>query len=130
MWLKNNNALYKNIVINFYLTDIWKREFVLAKISSGMLQYDKDIQERKDYIADLKVKNFENDLHHTVNSAKIGDLGLLGGYLYTNTDDTQEYPIIKLVLIITNYKRKLINEDTNLSIFIYKNNKCIISLNN
>ncbi len=34
LWLKDNNNLYNNIVINFDLTDSWEEEFVPAGISS------------------------------------------------------------------------------------------------
>lgn len=78
----------------------------------------------------MEAKNFENDFYHAVNSARIGDSGLLSGCLYTNGDDTQEHPIIKLVLAITNYKRKYINEDNNLPILTDKNNGRVIPLNN
>lgn len=84
-------------MINFGLTDIWEREFVPAEILSRVLQCDEDIQEGESYIADLEAENFENNLYHTVNSAGIGDSGLLRGCLYTNADDTQEYPTMKLV---------------------------------
>lgn len=36
---------------------------------------------------------------------------------------------MKLVLAITNYKRKSNNEDANTPIFIYKNSGCVIPLN-
>lgn len=78
----------------------------------------------------MKVENFKNDFYHIINSTEIGDLSLLNGYLYTNTDDTQKHFAIKLILAITNYKKKSINKNNNLSILIYKNNECIISLNN
>ncbi len=42
LWLKDNNALYKDIVINFDLTDTWGGEFVPASISSRVLQCDED----------------------------------------------------------------------------------------
>ncbi len=37
LWLKDNNTLYKDIVINFDLTDIWEGEFVPANILSRVL---------------------------------------------------------------------------------------------
>lgn len=43
LWLKDNNTLYKYIVINFKLTDTWEREFVPAGILSKVLQYDENI---------------------------------------------------------------------------------------
>lgn len=43
LWLKDNNKLYKYIVISFGLTDTWEGEFVPAEIPSRMLQCDEDI---------------------------------------------------------------------------------------
>lgn len=117
-------------MINFGLTNTWKGGFVSARISSRMLQYDKDIQKRKSYAADFEVENFENNLHHAINNVGIGDLSLLNGCLYTNIDDIQKHSTMKLVSIITNHKRKSINKNNNLSILIYKNNGYVILLNN
>ncbi len=94
LWLKDNNVLYKDIIINFDLTDIWEGEFVPASISSTVLQCNEDTQEREDYVANLERENFENDLHHTVSNAGISESGLLSGWLYIDTDDTQENPTI------------------------------------
>lgn len=43
MWMKNNNILYKNIVINLDLTNTWEGEFVHAGILSRVLKCDEDI---------------------------------------------------------------------------------------
>lgn len=102
---------------------------MLVSILSRVLQYDKDIQERESYIADLEMENFENDFHHAINNTRISDSGLLSGYLYIDIDDTQEHPIIKLVSVITCHKRKFNNEDANTSILTYKNSGHIIFLN-
>lgn len=45
--------------------------------------------------------NFENNFHHIVNNIEIDDSGGLSSCLYTNIDDTQEYPTMKLVLTIS-----------------------------
>lgn len=43
-------------------------------------------REKKGYIADLKTKNFKNNLYYIVNSVEIDNSGLLvSGCLYTNT---------------------------------------------
>lgn len=58
MWLKDNNSLYKNIVINFDFTNTWEKAFVSAGILNGVLQYDEDIQERKGCATDMEVDDF------------------------------------------------------------------------
>lgn len=88
-----------------------------------------DIQGKENYAADLEAKSFQNDLYNIVNSKKISDSGLLNGFLYINIGNTREYSIIKLVLAITNHKKKSNNKNTNLPILIYKNSRSIISLN-
>lgn len=129
MWLKNHNILYKDIVINFDLTDTWEGKFIPAGISSRVLQYDDDIQEKEGYAANLETDNFENNLHYAVNSAGISDSSVLSGCLYTDTDDTQEYLTMKLVSAICNHKRKSNNQDVNTLILTYKNPGRVISLN-
>lgn len=52
------------------------------------------IQEKENYIVDVDVDNFEKNLHYTINNIVIGDSDLLNDSLYTNVDDTWEYPII------------------------------------
>lgn len=77
------------------------------------------------------MKFFKNDLYYIImNSIIINNSSLLNCYLYTNINNTEEYLIIKLILAITNYKKKFNNKNTNLPILIFKNNKHIISLNN
>lgn len=80
-------------------------------------------------MANLKTDNFKNNLHYTVNNARISDFGILSNCLYINTDNIEEYLIIKLVLTICNHKKKS-NQDVNILILTYKNPICIISLNN
>lgn len=94
-----------------------------------MLQCDEDIQEREGYAADLEAGNFENDLHHTANNARIGDSDLLSGCLYTDVNDTQEHPTMKLVSAITNYKSRSNNDNTNSLILTYQNNGYVTPLN-
>lgn len=127
--MKANNLLYKDIVINFELTDTWEGEFVSAGISDRILQCDEDIQEREGYAADLDTDNFENDLHYAINNVEIGDSGLLSGCLYTDVDDTWEHPTMKLVSAITNHKNKSNNNFADFPILRYKNGGRVIFLN-
>ena len=101
LWLKENNALYKDIVINYDLANTWEDELIPAGLSNRVLQCDEDQQERE---ADLSTDNYENDLHHAVNDAGIDDSGILSGCLYTDADDAREHPTMKLVSAVTNYK--------------------------
>lgn len=80
-------------------------------------------------MAYLKINNFENNLYYVINNVRISNSNLLNGCLYTNTDNTWEYPTIKLVLAIYNYKRKNNNQDVNTPILTYKNPDCVIFLN-
>lgn len=60
----------------------------------------------------------------------MGDLALLSGCLYINTENTQEHHTIKLILAITNHKKKSINKNNNLPILIFNSNERVIFLNN
>lgn len=61
--LKDNNTLYKDIVIIVDFINTWKGEFVFASILSRVLQFDEDIQEREHYVIELEVGHFENNLY-------------------------------------------------------------------
>lgn len=117
--MKDNNKLYNDIVINLDLTNTWKGEFILVGILNRILQCNEDIQDKEGYAPNLETENFENDLHHIANHIKIGDSGLLSGYLYTNVDDTRENSTIKFVSAITNHKNISNNDKTNSPIFTY-----------
>ena len=78
-----------------------------------VLECDEDNQERDDYAANLDTDNFENDLYHAIHDVEIHDFGLLSGCLYTDMDDIQNHPTIKLVLAITNHKNKSNRDDAN-----------------
>lgn len=67
----------------------------------------------------MKAGNFENNLHYIPNNVGIGNLNLLSSCLYANIDNTQEYPTIKLVLAITNYKNKFNNKNINFLTLIH-----------
>ncbi len=101
-----------------------------ACISSRVLQYDEYIQEKNNYVDDLKIEIFENDFYRTMNNAGISDSYLLNGCLYINTDDISKHPTMKSVLAITNYKRKFNNKNANIPILIYKNSSKVVPLNN
>ncbi|WP_375449087.1 DUF6570 domain-containing protein [uncultured Nostoc sp.] len=114
-WLKANNPLYIDIVINLDLLDTWEDEFVPVSIASRVLQCEPDISEREGYSVDLEADNLENelhheadnlenDLHHAVDVAGLNDLGCLSGCLYTDADDARDHPTTKLISALANHK--------------------------
>lgn len=80
-------------------------------------------------MANLRLDNIKNDLYYSINSKKISDSDILNDCLYTNIGNTQEYPTIKLVSVIFNYKKKNKNLDPNTPILTFKNTDCIVLLN-
>lgn len=54
--------------------------------------------------------NFDND---TIKNKKFVNFGLMISYLNININNTQEYPILKLLLAIINYKNKSNDNNTN-----------------
>lgn len=69
-------------------------------------------------------------MHYTVNNANLNDSGLLSGCLYTDTDDAQKHPTMKLISAVTNYKRGAdVSDNVDLSILTYKNSRRPIPLN-
>lgn len=127
--MKDNNALYKDIIINLHLTDSLEGGFVFINISSRVLQYGENMKEREGYAINLKVDNIKNDLYHVASNAGIGDLGLLNSYLYSNINKIYKYLTMILVLAITNEKNRSNHDKTKFLILTYQNNKCITPLN-
>lgn len=80
---------------------------------------------------DLYTGNFENELYYAIDSKELNNTGFLSSYFYINTNDTWTYPMIKLVLAITNYKNKAaLNKHINLPVLTYTNNSHFTPLNN
>ena len=65
-----------------------------------------------------------------MSSIEIGDFDLLSSFLYINIGNTKRHFSIKLILVITNHKKKSQNKDLNILILIYKNNGYLVFLNN
>ena len=123
LWLKENNPLYGNLTINYQELESWDDEFIPAGISSRVLLFDPVQEERGGYAADLHTDNFENELHHAVDSGGLNDTGFLSGCLYTDANDTRTHPTMKLVSAVTNYKNKAaLNEHMDLPVLTYINN--------
>lgn len=81
-------------------------------------------------MANFKINNFENKLYYAINDTGLNDFDLLSGYLYIDTDNAYKYLILKLIFAVTNYKwDEASNQNLNLLILIYKNNSCLILLN-
>lgn len=65
-----------------------------------------------------------------MNDAGLNDFGLLNGYLYTDIDDARKHLTIKLVSVVTNYKRGVaLSDNVYLPILTYKNSGHPIPLN-
>lgn len=72
------------------------------------MQFNPDHDNQKCYLAALSADNYENELHHAINSARLEVDGTLNGCLYTDIDDTWTNPTLKLVFADTNYKNNAI----------------------
>ena len=131
-WLKANNPLYKDIVINLDLLYTWKNEFVPIDIASNILQYKPDLSKQKGYAVNFQSDNFKNKLYQLVNVAGLEYLGYLSGCLYTNTDNAQEHPTTKLVSALVNHKNSgtLIDLMSKALVLSYQTKGYIIPLNN
>lgn len=72
-WLKTNNPLYKDIVINVDMLHTWENKFVPVGIASNVLQYEPNLSIWEGYAINLVSNNFENELHQAVNAASLDD---------------------------------------------------------
>lgn len=87
--LKANNILYKDIMINFKLKNTQKDELNSVGIFDRVIYYDKDFYKRENYSANLKTRNYKNNLYYIINYVGISDSGLLNSCFYTNIDDIE-----------------------------------------
>lgn len=130
-WLKANNLLYKDIIINLNLLYIWENKFVLVSIVSNVLQCKSDFSKWKGYVINLEFNNFENELHQPVNTTGLDNSSYLSGCLYINADNTGGYPITKLVLTLANQNNSEISIDpiSKVPVLTYQIISYIILLN-
>lgn len=101
-WLTKNNALYKNVIINYDQLTTWEDEFIPTGIADRVLQCESGLAERQGYAVDLETEHFENDLHYAIEDAGLADSGVLSGCLYTDADDVREHLTTKLLFAIQN----------------------------
>ena len=100
-WLKQNNILYHNIVINIDLLHLWKDEFVPAGLAESVVECGVDHSEKQGYGADLETDNLENDFHATTQEAGF-DNTAISNCVYTNADQIRDHLTSKLILTIAN----------------------------
>lgn len=60
--------------------------------------------EQEGYTINLESNNIKNELHQAVDASNLDDSDNLSDCLYMDADNTQKYPITKLVSPLTNYK--------------------------
>lgn len=130
-WLKANNPLYTDIVINLDLLNTWKDKFVPVDIASCILEYKSNISEQEGYAVDFESNNFENKLHHIVNTTSLNDSGCLSNCFFIDVNDARKHPTTKLILVLANYKdsRTLINPGSEVPLLIYQNKDYIKPFN-
>lgn len=130
-WLKANNPLYTDIVINLDLLDMWKDKFMPVGLVSRVLQCEPGISEREGYSVDLEADNLENELHHVVDATGLNDSGCLYNCLYTDADDAQEHPTTKLISALANHKdsETPIDPASEAPVFTYQSRDYVKPLN-
>ena len=130
IWLKNHNCLYKNININQNIINEWNNEFVSFKLIDRIVQCESDSTEKNEYAANLINDNHENDFHHAISEIDVDQSELLSSCVYTDVNDIRNKLIMKLINVVTNYKKNLrFKNDLNTSILTYQNHDRSISFN-
>lgn len=113
-WLKLENPLYCNIIINFNLLNKWKDKFIPSRIANNIIQYPLDHTEKQRYSFNLDADNHEDNFQHAVDEAGLNNLLIISGCLYTDTDNVQEHLTSKFISAVENLKMLATwNEDQN-----------------
>ncbi len=86
-------------------------EFILESISSRVVIMENDISEREGYEVDLSKNNDENNLHYTIGSAGINESGILSGCIYTDVNESEQNPYLKLISAIHNLSNDSASDD-------------------
>lgn len=128
-WLRENNPLYGDIVIDHALLETWRDEFVPIEISERVLQCGSDHTEKQGYAADLEAENLEDDFQASIATAGLDSSGLLGGCLYTDANNTREHPTSRLLSAVSNYKRSQESADAGVPVVIYEQKGNALPLN-
>ncbi len=112
-WLRINNPLYRNVVINHDMLLSMPDEFISKSILSRVVVIEDDSSERKGYGANLAENNEENDLHHAIGSGDINESGILSGCIYTDVNESRQNLYLKLISTIHNLSNDNVAEDHN-----------------
>lgn len=83
---------------------MWKNKFILQKITDYLMLYNSNSQEKEDYAALLYDDNFENNFNDTIAKTKIKADPLYSGCVYSDINDKNQNPILKLLSAINNIK--------------------------
>ena len=114
-WLKENNVLYCNIVINTNLLQQWEDEFVPSGIAERVVDCGTDNSEKQSYGMDLEADNFEDNFHAAASQAQ-SENTKLSGCVYTDANQARKYPTSKLISALVN--NKILSTDDNEQIHV------------
>ena len=114
-WLKENNVLYRNIVINTDLLQQWEDEFVPSGIAEHVVDCGKNNSKKQSYGMDLKADNFEDNFHAAASQAQ-SENTKLSGCVYTDANQICEHPTSKLISALVN--NKVLSTDSNEQIHV------------
>lgn len=82
-----NNALYKDIKINYHLLDIKKDKFIYFGIIDCMIYCNCNHYKYADYTADFFNNNYENDFDTIIADINIEKDHIYSSYIYSDIND-------------------------------------------
>jgi hypothetical protein len=101
-YLVQYNHLYRDITINYGMTDNWDDDFIPSEIQDNIIYLGKsDHHEREGYTVSLQAGNYENDLHAAqdeVSHLDDDDHGpLITGSVYTDINGERQDPNVRTI---------------------------------
>jgi hypothetical protein len=98
-YLVQHNHLYRDIKINYAMTDSWADEFIPPEIAENITCIgNSDHHEREGYTVSLESGNYENDLQAAQEEAfHSDDDPLVTGSVYTDVNGERADPTLRLI---------------------------------
>lgn len=89
-----NKFLYKNIKINYYLSNKKHNKLIFSSITNNIIDCNLNYYKYLDYIANICENNYKNDLYAIIVDIWIKKNYLYNNYIYNNIGDKKQSQIL------------------------------------
>ncbi len=91
-------------MINQNLLDLWADNFISSDLENSIVQNQDDSKKCESYIADIEIKNFENDMQEALDDQLTDSIST--GCVYSNVRSSWWLSELQHILIILNLERE------------------------